>query len=201
MALVILWAQNMRYPKDHKAKTHARIVQNAATQLRTKGIHGIGVADLMKEAGLTHGGFYAHFDSRDALVAEACVQAFEETMTMLRGAAKSPPGRKRRAALVNAYLTPRHRDNPGRGCVVAALGAEIGREAAETRHVFTEKLEQIIAAIIATTRGRSPEAARRKAIATMATLVGTMVLARAVDRAEVSDEILGAGRAALVDDA
>jgi len=184
--------------KDHKAKTHSSILQNAAVQLRAKGIHGIGVAGLMKEAGLTHGGFYAHFKSKDALVAEACARAFEETMDLLRVAAKSPPGRTRRAAFVNAYLTPRHRDNAGHGCVIAALGTEIAREGPEARRAFTDKMEQIIETVVATTRRRSPEAVRREAIATMAMLVGTMVLARAVDRRGLSDEILEAGRAALV---
>ena len=103
----------MRYSKEHKQETHARIVRKASVRLREKGAHGIGVADLMKEAGLTHGGFYAHFDSRDALVIEAFNYAMDRSTERWRKLAEQTPPEKRLAAIVESYLTTVHRDDPG----------------------------------------------------------------------------------------
>ena len=104
----------MRYSKEHKQETHARIVRKAAVRLREKGAHGIGVADLMKEAGLTHGGFYAHFDSREALVIEAFNYAMDRSTDRWRKMAEQTPPEKRFAAIVESYLTALHRDDPVR---------------------------------------------------------------------------------------
>jgi AcrR family transcriptional regulator len=102
----------MRYSKEHKVETHARIVKKASVRLREKGAHGIGVADLMKEAGLTHGGFYAHFDSREALVIEAFAYAMDRGTERWRKLAEATPPEKRLATIVGSYLTPLHRDDP-----------------------------------------------------------------------------------------
>ncbi|HVI61118.1 MAG TPA: TetR/AcrR family transcriptional regulator, partial [Bradyrhizobium sp.] len=102
----------MRYSKEHKQETHARIVKKASVRLREKGAHGIGVADLMKEAGLTHGGFYAHFDSREALVIEAFTYASSRAREHWRKLAQETPPEKRLALIVDSYLTSLHRDNP-----------------------------------------------------------------------------------------
>src|SRR4029079_9034937 len=102
----------MRYSKEQKQETHARIVRKASVRLREKGAHGIGVADLMREAGLTHGGFYAHFDSRDALVIEAFAYAMARSTARWRKMAEATPPEKRFAAIVESYLTPLHRDDP-----------------------------------------------------------------------------------------
>src|SRR5215470_16137979 len=117
----------MRYSKEHKFQTHARIVKRAAVKLREKGAHGIGVADLMKEAGLTHGGFYAHFDSRDALVIEAVTHAMDRSTEKWRKMVSETPPEKRLAKMVENYLTAAHRDDPGHGCAVPALSADIAR--------------------------------------------------------------------------
>src|SRR3982074_481300 len=103
----------MRYSKEHKLETHARIVKKASVRLREKGAHGVGVADLMKEAGLTHGGFYAHFDSREALVIEAFADAMDRSTERWRKLAEQTPPEKRLATIVGTYLTPLHRDDPG----------------------------------------------------------------------------------------
>src|SRR5438046_7639563 len=108
----------MRYSKEHKQETHARIVRKAAVRLREEGAHGIGVADLMKEAGLTHGGFYSHYDSREALVVEAFAYAMDRSTDGWRKLAERTPPGKRLAAIVASYLTPAHRDDPGRGCAI-----------------------------------------------------------------------------------
>ena len=110
----------MRYSKEHKFQTHARIVKRASVKLREKGAHGIGVADLMKEAGLTHGGFYAHFDSRDALMIEAFTHAMDRSTEHWRKQSEGTPAEKRLSAIVNGYLSAEHRDNPGQGCAVPA---------------------------------------------------------------------------------
>src|SRR5260370_27058785 len=123
----------MRYSKEHKQETHARIVKKASVRLREKGAHGIGVADLMKEAGLTHGGFYAHFDSREALVIEAFAYAMDRSTERWRKIAETTPPDKPLATIVGSYLTPVHRDDPGHGCAGPTVGAGIRRGSPETR--------------------------------------------------------------------
>src|SRR5271167_1209412 len=132
----------MRYSREHKQETHARIVRKASVRLREKGAHGIGVADLMKEAGLTHGGFYAHFDSRDALVIEAFAFAMDRSLEHWRKVIGEVPPEKRLATIIETYLAPTHRDDPGHGCAITSLGAEIARESPKTRRAFAAKMEQ-----------------------------------------------------------
>jgi TetR/AcrR family transcriptional repressor of nem operon len=188
----------MRYSREHKQETHARIVKKASIRLREKGAHGIGVADLMKEAGLTHGGFYAHFDSREALVIEAFNYAMDRATERWRKIAGETAPDKRLSTIVDSYLTPVHRDDPGHGCAVPTLGAEIARESAKTRKAFAQKLEQMID-MMADQVGDVPrKAARKQAVATLATMVGTLVLSRIAGSSEFSDEILGAGREAVL---
>ena len=130
----------MRYSREHKLETHARIVRKASVRLREKGAHGIGVADLMKEAGLTHGGFYAHFDSREALVIEAFADAMDRSTERWRKLGEATTPDRRFATIVDSYLTALHRDNPGHGCAIPTLGAEIARESPRTRKAFAAKL-------------------------------------------------------------
>jgi TetR/AcrR family transcriptional repressor of nem operon len=189
----------MRYSREHKLETHARIVKKASVRLREKGAHGIGVADLMKDAGLTHGGFYAHFDSREALVIEAFTHAMDRSTERWRKLAEQAPPEKRLAMIVNTYLTPLHRDDLGRGCAVPALGAEIARESPKTRRVFAGRLEQMIEMLAAQIPGVPRKAARKQAVAAIATMMGTLVLARVAGSGDFSDEILGAGREAVLD--
>jgi TetR/AcrR family transcriptional regulator, transcriptional repressor for nem operon len=188
----------MRYSREHKLETHARIVKKAAVRLREKGAHGVGVADLMKEAGLTHGGFYAHFDSREALVIEAFAHAMDRSTERWRKLGEQTPPEKRLATIVESYLTPVHRDDPGHGCSVPALAAEIARESPKTRKAFAAKLEQMIEMLAAQIPDVPPRAARQQAMSTIATMMGTLVLARVAGNGEFSDEILGAGREAVL---
>jgi TetR/AcrR family transcriptional regulator, transcriptional repressor for nem operon len=188
----------MRYSKEHKQETHARIVRKASVRLREKGAHGIGVADLMKEAGLTHGGFYAHFDSREALLIEAFAYAMDRSMEYWRKTTAETSPEKRLATIVDSYLTAVHRDDPGRGCAVPTLGAEIARESPKTRKAFAAKLEQMIDMIAEQLPDLPPRAARKQAAATLATMMGTLVLSRIAGNGEFSDEILAAGREAVL---
>jgi len=188
----------MRYSREHKQETHERIVKKASVRLREKGAHGIGVADLMKEAGLTHGGFYAHFDSRESLVVEAFAYAMDRSTERWRKVAEQTPPDKRLATIVENYLTPVHRDDPGNGCAVPALGAEIARESPKTRKAFAAKLEQMIDMMADQVPDVPRKAARKQAMATLATMIGTLVLSRIAGTGEFSGEILGAGREAVL---
>jgi TetR/AcrR family transcriptional repressor of nem operon len=189
----------MRYSREHKLETHARIVKKASVRLREKGAHGIGVADLMKDAGLTHGGFYAHFDSREALVVEAFAYAMDRSTERWRKLAEQTPPDKRLSAIVDGYLTPVHRDDPGHGCAVPALGAEIARESPKTRKAFAAKLEQMVDMIAAQIPDVPRKSARKQAMAALATMMGTLVLARVAGNGEFSEEFLSAGRDSVLD--
>jgi TetR/AcrR family transcriptional repressor of nem operon len=188
----------MRYSREHKLETHARIVKRASVRLREKGAHGIGVADLMKDAGLTHGGFYAHFDSREALVIEAFAHAMDRSTERWRKIGETTPPDKRLAMIVDSYLTPVHRDDPGHGCAIPTLGAEIARESPKTRKAFAAKLDQMIDMMADQISDVSRKAARKQAMSAIATMMGTLVMARVAGTGEFSEEILAAGRDAVV---
>jgi TetR/AcrR family transcriptional repressor of nem operon len=188
----------MRYSKEHKSETHAKIVKRAAVKLREKGAHGIGVADLMKEAGLTHGGFYAHFNSRDALVIEAVSHAMDRSTERWRKLTEEAAPDKRLSKIVNSYLAPDHRDDPGRGCAVPALAAEIARESAKTRRAFSGRMEQMIDMLADQYQGMPRKAARKQAMAALATMMGSLVMARVAGNGDLSDEILKSGRDAVL---
>ncbi|MGH8785226.1 MAG: TetR/AcrR family transcriptional regulator [Cupriavidus necator] len=183
----------MRYSLDQKAETHKHIVKAASTQFRKHGVNGIGVAQLMKSAGLTHGGFYAHFESKDALVAEAIDAAFDQTMELLQEATSVESPRQRKQAIVRAYVNKKHRDNPGAGCAIAALGADVSRLDAKTRRRFEARVTSLIEAIA----GDDDETARKDAIVTLAAMVGSIVLARSVRSEALSTEILDALQTSL----
>ena len=188
----------MRYSKEHKQETHARIVKKASVRLREKGAHGIGVADLMKEAGLTHGGFYAHFDSREALVIEAFGYAMDRAAEHWRDMTAEIPPEKRLSTIVDSYVSATHRDDPGRGCAVPTLGAEIARESAKTRKAFAAKLDQMIDLVADQIPDVPRKTARRLAMGTMATMMGALVMSRVAGSGELSDEILASGREAAL---
>jgi TetR/AcrR family transcriptional repressor of nem operon len=188
----------MRYSREHKQETHARIVRKASIRLREKGAHGIGVADLMKEAGLTHGGFYAHFDSRDALVVEAFAYAMDRSLEHWRKLTGEIAPEKRLAMIIDTYLTPTHRDDPGHGCAITSLGAEIARESPKTRRAFALKMEQLIDLIADQIQEMPRKAARKQATSLLATMMGTLVLSRIAGSGELSDEVLQAGKEAAL---
>lgn len=187
----------MRYTKEHKHATHDRIVRKASMRLREKGIYGVGVAELMKEAGLTHGGFYSHFQSREALMVEAVTYAMDRSMEQWRQLTLDMTPAQRLAAIADTYLSKQHRDDPARGCAVLAVGAEIAREAPKTRKAFAAKVAAMIDLLAAEIEGVPAKEARQQACAMLATMVGTLLLARISGAGEVSDEILAAGRDAL----
>lgn len=184
----------MRYTKDHKAETHERILKNASVRLRERGAAGLGVAELMKEAGLTHGGFYAHFASRDALISEAFVHAMELAAKRWRKRADEAPEGEGLASVVDGYLTGAHRDDIGNGCALPALGAEVSRANPKVRKAVAAKLERMIEVIAGEISGLNEKDARREAIGSLATMMGALLMARMAGTGELSDEILEAGR-------
>jgi len=191
-------ATSRRPVSSRKEATHERIVETAARAIRRSGYGGAGVAEIMKEAGLTHGGFYAHFDSREALLIEAFAYAMDRSMAYWRKSTAETSPEKRLAAIVDSYLTSVHRDDPGRGCAVPTLGAEIVRESPKARKAFAAKLEQMIDMIAEQLIDLPPKAARKQAAVTLATMMGTLVLSRIAGNGEFSDDILAAGREAVL---
>src|SRR6202011_28257 len=179
----------MGYSKAQKTRTHKRIVSIASKRFREKGLAGFGIAELMKEAGLTVGGFYKHFDSRDDLAAEAVSSAFG-TWKRQKDAAASGGTPLSYAKLIEDYLTEAHRDNPGTGCAFSALTAEIARSDKRTRALASEQIRNDLQLIAGLLPGKNKRAARSKTILTYSALVGAMSLARAVSDEALSREIL-----------
>jgi TetR/AcrR family transcriptional regulator, transcriptional repressor for nem operon len=181
----------MKVSRIQEAENHERILDVATRLFRERGIDGIGVADLMKAAGLTHGGFYGHFKSKEDLVAQACARAvlrMRQNWTNVIDQATGDP----LEALAATYLTPKHRDGAGRGCPMAALGSEIARQGPPVRRAFTDELRPFLDYLSRTVHGNSNSSRRQKALATYAGLVGALIVSRAVDDPDLSNEILSA---------
>ena len=178
----------MGYSKGQKEKTHERIVAIASKRFREKGLTGYGIAELMKEAGLTVGGFYKHFDSRDELVAEAVSDAFG-TWQRQKEAAESGGQPLSFAKLIDDYLSDVHRKNPGTGCAFSALAPEIARSDKRTRALTSEQVRKDLELFVGLLPGEGKRTARSRAILTFSALVGAMSLARAVSDEALSHEI------------
>ena len=179
---------------SRKDETRERILRAAARAIRKHGYEGVGVADVMKEAGLTHGGFYAHFKSRDALLAAAADQAGAESIEYLtRAVAGAKPGQEL-MALVDTYLSDGHVAAPEQGCAVAAAGSEVPRQEAQVRRAASRRIKDFIGLIERQFPEWGKSAAHDKAMGIASTLVGAVVLARAVDDAQLSNRIRKAAR-------
>jgi TetR/AcrR family transcriptional regulator, transcriptional repressor for nem operon len=187
----------MRYVKGHGLQTRNRIVENASLALRQSGADGMSVADLMKLAGLTHGGFYSHFESREALVIDAFTLAMNRTVAQWMNLTKAMPVEERLEVFVDSYLSRKHRDDRAHGCVLPALGTDIARSSKKAQRIFARRLDEMIAVVAGFFPGKPPQQARELATAGLATMMGSIALARAVGADRLSDEILGAGRQAL----
>jgi TetR/AcrR family transcriptional repressor of nem operon len=179
----------MRVTREKAAENRANIIEAASRLFRERGIDGVGLDAVMAAAGLTHGGFYRHFRSKDDLAAAAI--AYGQQLSA---------GRQDQAGtlhdLVGSYLTRAHIANPGEGCTVAALGTDVGRQGPELRAHFTTHFRRSITRVASLVRGRTEAARRQQALAVLAQLIGAVVLARAVDDPALVDEILAASRAA-----
>ena len=176
----------MRYPAAETAEKHARIVEQAARLFRERGFDGVSVGEIMKETGLTHGPFYNHFASKEALMAESFAHAAETAGALM---AQATPDAAGKAAYLSAYLSPTHRDAPGSGCPIAALSTEVARVPA-VRGAYTAHIRSVLARFAAYFPWSNKRHARREAIAALSALVGALTLARAVDDEALSTEIL-----------
>jgi TetR/AcrR family transcriptional repressor of nem operon len=192
----------MGHSQASKAETHARIVEIAADRFRKDGLDGVGVADLMKDAGLTVGGFYKHFGSREDLVVEALEIALAQSQARTRDVVAGTSPEQAFAAVVEAYLNAEHRDGPEHGCAFGALVGDAGRSAERVQALFEAQANKTydgLARLIAP----PPEdavnpAVRAKAIAAHSLMVGALNLARATGPGPLSDEILAAARSHLI---
>jgi TetR/AcrR family transcriptional regulator, transcriptional repressor for nem operon len=177
----------VRVTRAQAAANREKILEVAGALFRERGFDGIGVADICQRAGLTHGGFYGHFASKDDLAAEITARVLGREGWLQRLTGKAEPSFD---DVVGAYLSRRHRDEPGSGCLFAALGSDVVRQPKRVRHAFTEGLRRRIDTVRTLVRGGSAAAKREKAVAAIAALVGALTLSRAVDDPKLSDEIL-----------
>ncbi len=192
--MVIMKSGELEMSRTTKAQSQAvreRIVEEAAKSFRQHGLDGIGVADVMKRAGLTHGGFYVHFASKDELKAEACRKAVDVMLEQWGAIAEGGRG-KPLSALVDHYLSPEHRDHPETGCLLAALGPEISRQPEEVRGAVTEQYARVVAFLAGIAPGRTAAAKRRNAVATFTSILGGVVIARALNDSALAAEALRA---------
>ncbi|MES2072549.1 MAG: TetR/AcrR family transcriptional regulator [Pseudomonadota bacterium] len=189
----------MRYKEDHKAQVRQKILESAAVRLRAKGIAATGVVGLMADVGLTQGGFYAHFQSKDALVCESLQAGMQQLLRTVQQRMEASDG-KPLEAFLDGYLSPAHRDAPGLGCVASALSGEIAQSPDMVRDMFTAQFLQMTA-LIAQALPAAWTSAERQASAEViyGTLVGTISLARAVNDATLSDRLLKNARAQVLD--
>ena len=186
----------MKVSREQAAENRERIVGAAARLFRERGYDGIGIAELMQDAGLTHGGFYGHFDSKQDLMAQACEHAVTGSLAYWTQLIERDPEH----ALQNiaaAYLSTAHRDQPGRGCTFAALGADAARLEPPVRRSLGQALSSYLELLTPLLPGRSRAARRQRALATLASLVGALGLARAVDDPSLSQEVLHAVSASI----
>jgi len=186
----------MKVSREEAAASRERILDAGARLFRERGFDGIGVADLMREAGLTHGAFYGHFASKEDLMAKACERALATSAAKWE-ALRARDGREALAAMADSYLCTRHRDNPGAGCIVAAVGEEAARHGPPVRRAFTQGVRSLLDILARVMPGRTRVGRRDQALATFASMVGAIVLARAVDDPELSGQILKAVRESI----
>ena len=174
----------MRYPVEETAAKHERIVREASRLFRERGFENVSVGEVMKAAGLTHGAFYAHFGSKEEL--QAAAVAYGQKVSLER--MQRSNSKKIKGSYADRYLSPRHRDNPGDGCTMAALAPEVARSTPELKAAFEQGLENMLAA---------DSGDREEAIFRTAAMIGGIVLARAVQNPRLSNEILTSVREKL----
>jgi TetR/AcrR family transcriptional regulator, transcriptional repressor for nem operon len=179
----------MRVTREQAAARREQIVDVASELFRAHGFDGVAISEIMNAAGVTHGGFYGHFDSKEQLATEACLRAHQRTPwdQWLDG-----PVEQRLNRLVRAYLSERHRDALGRGCLFAAVASDVVRQPPAVRHAFTSTLKSKLELLLCLVPGQSAAARKQKALATLAGLVGALILSRAVDDPQLAADLLSA---------
>ena len=180
----------MGHSRAEKAQSRERILAAASTRIREAGLEGISVGELMKSVNLTHGGFYGHFDSRDALIAAALEQA--------SAAHSGPPGKRTVKSIVNNYLSPAHRDHPNSGCAIPTLAGEVGRAEPEVRAIMAEQLDRSLD-VMTEALGTSGKDAEQFAMASWSMMVGAIMVSRVFKDDPRADQILAAARKAVLE--
>jgi TetR/AcrR family transcriptional repressor of nem operon len=188
----------MRKSKQEAAATRQRIIKAAAAAFRKNGIAATGLDDLMADAGLTHGGFYRHFDSKDQIVAEACTAAAESLVGQLAASASTKSPQRGLKTIVENYLSAAHRDEPADGCPLAALGSEMARGDERTRAAATQALLKLVGVIASQFGKTRSDVAKRRALVAAATMIGALTMSRIVTDSELSNAILREAEKQLV---
>lgn len=183
---------------SNKEATHERIVDVAARAIRRSGYNGTGVADIMKEAGLTHGAFYAHFDSREAMLAEAADYAGAKSNAAAAKFISTVPHDQALKSLLEIYLSKDHVQGIENGCPISALASEMPRQTPEVRHAATLRIKEMIDLVARQMPDWGQPSAHERSLVTVATMIGTLILARAVDDAALSDALCNASLKNLV---
>ena len=189
MMIIMPKFSTTRTVSRRKEVTHERIVEAAARSIRRSGYDGTSVADIMKEAGLTHGGFYAHFKSREAMLAEAADRAGAETVALMERIAASVPPERTLQAMIEAYLSEAHFEGVETGCGAAALLSEMPRQAPGVRRAATRRIKEMIDLVARQSPDWGKPGAHENALITVATMIGALALARAVDDPKLSDAL------------
>jgi TetR/AcrR family transcriptional repressor of nem operon len=188
----------MRVSKEQQAKNRERVVAVAAKLLRERGIEGIGVDALAKAAGMTHGAIYSHFGSKEELAAAAVRQSADEIRANWVAEAGGTGSTESFNRLVRSYVSRAHRDQPGTGCAMAAIGPEATRHGKAVRHAFSDATVAMIDIIAAVSAGETAEARRDEALAAVASMVGAVVVARILEDPAMSDRVLAVARKRLM---
>lgn len=184
----------MRYAADQSEKTKDRVVSIAAAEMRKRGPNDVGVAEVMRLAGLTHGGFYAHFAAKDDLIAAAIARMFEDSRTRFREWTEGKGKEDALRSYINAYVSTTHRDNPEGGCAVAALASEIHRQGGKARTAYDEGFSRLLKALEGLLPERDLEKRRAQAVSMLAEMTGAVAASRAISDKKLSDEILATAR-------
>jgi TetR/AcrR family transcriptional repressor of nem operon len=184
----------MRYPVEQKADTHERIVDAAARSFRERGSEGQGVGQLMKDLGLTHGGFYRHFDSKEELFVEAITRGCQQAADRMVAAAATAPHRKRLRAIIEHYLSVEHLEDPGGGCVLATLAAEIARQRPAVRARISGAMKSYRERLLPFFPGNSDAEKRRQFIVLFPAMAGVLMTARAMTDSAARQETLAVAK-------
>ena len=184
----------MRYRPEHKAETRQKIVEDASQRIRAEGLHGAAVGAVMRDTGLTHGGFYKHFGNKDELLAESLREAFREVAEALVRAAEQPPPGEAWKAVVRAYLTPEHCEHPEHGCPLAALAPELARANKAMKSKIVEELANYKGRMLPLMPGRRTADKERAFFAIFSAIIGAVEIARLLPDRAARERVLASTR-------
>jgi TetR/AcrR family transcriptional repressor of nem operon len=187
----------VRYSETHKAETHARLVKLAGRVLREKGPEKLAVAELMEAAGLTHGGFYAHFRSKDALLAEVLESVFEESVQKFHRVAEGLPSRQALVRFVDSYVSPAHRGRYASGCPVVALNSDLPRQSRQVRAAFDAGVRTLVRTLAHSLEVAGVAGGEELAASVLSMMAGAVALSRTISDKRLSDELLAAARESI----